>query len=83
MTEKYGVPVWASFVLFGVVVILLGLLLGMVKFALFAFHYYLLLFYYLLSLSFIICIIQFESQLVDLHLPSEIHRFLSLPSHTK
>ena len=30
MTEKYGVPVWASFVLFGVIVVLLGLLLGMV-----------------------------------------------------
>jgi len=30
VTEKYGVPVWASFVLFGVVVILLGLLLGMI-----------------------------------------------------
>ena len=31
MTEKYGVPVWASFVLFGVIVVLLGLLLGMVS----------------------------------------------------
>ena len=31
MTEKYGIPVWASFVIFGAIVVLLGLLLGMVS----------------------------------------------------
>eukprot|EP00112_Aurelia_sp_Birch-Aquarium-sp1_P020643 Seg5373.3 transcript_id=Seg5373.3/GoldUCD/mRNA.D3Y31 product="Thioredoxin-related transmembrane protein 1" protein_id=Seg5373.3/GoldUCD/D3Y31 len=29
LTETYGIPVWASFVIFGIIVILLGLLLGM------------------------------------------------------
>lgn len=31
LTETYGIPVWASFVIFGIIVILLGLLLGMVS----------------------------------------------------